>query len=84
MKKKISIPERGLRFGLKIAKTTISGVSDRQFFFSWKKSLIAAFFGVKFTEDYYAFTIIPYLFRDRVQKSKKRWKIRFFQLLISK
>ena len=71
MEKKISIPERGLRFGLKIAKTTILVVSDRQFFFRGKR-LIVVFFGVKFTGDYYDFAIIPYLFRDHGQKSKKR------------
>ena len=36
MKKKLSIPERGFRFDLKIAKPTISGVGQN-FFFRAKK-----------------------------------------------
>ena len=36
------------------------------------KKLIILFFGVKFTEDYYDITIIPYLFRDHSEKSKNR------------
>ena len=39
------------------------------------------FFGVKFTGDYRSIAIIPKLFRDHRQKSKKRWKIPFFRLL---
>ena len=37
LKKKFSISERGLRFDLKIAKTTTLGVSDRNFFFCGKE-----------------------------------------------
>ena len=44
MKKKFSIPERGLRFGLKIAKTIILGVSDRQFFFFVETKVDCSFF----------------------------------------
>ena len=59
MKKKFSITKSGLRFGLKIAKTTILGVSEGQiFFFFVKKKLIIVFFGVKFTGEYYDVTII--------------------------
>ena len=69
MKKKISIPERGLRFGPKIAKTTILGVPDRHFFFFVEKKVDCAFFGVKFTGDYDNDAVIPYLFRNHGQKS---------------
>ena len=58
MKKKFSIPKRGLRFGLKIAKTTIFGVSEGQIFFFCEKKLIIVFFGVKFTGEYCDVTII--------------------------
>ena len=40
------------------------------FFFS-KFNLILDFFGVKFTGNYYVVGIIPKLFRDHGQKSKK-------------
>ena len=42
-KKKFSIPERGLRFGLKIGKRPFWDVG-RNFFFLWKKKLIIVFF----------------------------------------
>ena len=69
-KKKLSIPERGLRFGLKIGKRPFCDVG-RIFFFLWKKKLIIAFFVVKFTGDYRNVAIIPTLFRDHRQKLKK-------------
>ena len=39
------------------------------------------FFGVKFTGDYHNFAIIPTLFRDHRQKSKKPIFLYFFLLL---
>ena len=80
MKKKFSIPKRSLRFDLKIAKTTILGVTERQIFFFVKKKLFIEFFGVKFTEEYYDVAIILQLFRDHSQKSKKRNFSSFFRL----
>ena len=62
-KKKISIPERGLRFGLKIGKRPF-GMSEGIFFFFWKKKLIVVFFGVKFTGVYRNVAITSTLFRD--------------------
>ena len=47
-------------------------------FFFIKLSLLPHFFGVQFTGNYYGVGIIPQLFRDHGQKSKKRWKICFF------
>ena len=44
-KKKLSIPERGLRFGLKIAKTTILGCLTEFFFFLEKKVDHSVFWG---------------------------------------
>ena len=79
-KKEISIPERGLRFGLKIAKTTIFRCRT-ELFFLWKKKLIIVFFGVKFTGDYRNVAIIPSLFRNHKQKSKKPNFRSFFPLL---
>ena len=78
-KKKLSIPERGLRFGRKIAKTTIWGC--RTVFFFVEKKLIIVFFGVKFTGDYHNVAIIPTLYRDHRQKSKKPIFSSFFLLL---
>ena len=46
------------------------GMSDGMFF-SRKKKLILVFFGVKFDVDYHDVAIIPTLFRDHRQKSKK-------------
>ena len=48
------------------------------FFFSWKKELIIVFFGVKCTGDYRNVAIIPTLFRDHRQKSKKPTFSSFF------
>ena len=69
-KKKMSIPERGLRFGLKIGKRPICDVG-RNFFFLFKRKFIIVFFGVKFIGDYRNVAIIPTLFWDHRQKSKK-------------
>ena len=66
----MSIPERGLRFGVKIGKRPFWDVG-RNFFFSWKKKFIQFFFEVKFPGDYLNVAIIPTLFRDHRQKSKK-------------
>ena len=55
----MTIPKSGLRFGLKIEKTTILEVSDRQIFFFVKNKLVVVFFGVKFTGNYYAVAVIP-------------------------
>ena len=79
-KKKISIPERGLRFDLKIDKRPFWDVG-RNFFSLWKMKLIVVFFGVKFTGDYHNVAIIPTLFRDRRQNSKKPIFSLFFLLL---
>ena len=40
-------------------------------FFLWKKKFIIVFFEVKLTGDYRNVAIIPTLFRDDRQKSKK-------------
>ena len=80
-KKKFSIPERGLRFGLKIGKRPFCDVG-RNFFFLWKIKLIIVFFGVKFTGDDRNVAIIPTLFRDHIQNSKKPNFSSFFRLLI--
>ena len=56
------------------------GMSDG-FFFLWKKKLIIVFFGVEFTGDYRDVAIIPTLFRDHRQKSKKPICSSFFLLL---
>ena len=55
-------------------------MSDGIFFFVEKK-LIIVFFGVKFTGDYHNSAIIPTLFRDHRQKSKKPNSLSFFLLL---
>ena len=69
-KKSFSIPERGLRFGLKITKTTILGCRT-EFFFFVEKKLIVVFFGVKFNGDYRNVASIRTFFRDHRQTSKK-------------
>ena len=79
-KKKFLIPERGLRFGLKIGKRPFSDVG-RNFFFLWKKKLILVFFGVKFDGDYRDVAIISTLFRDHSQNSKNPNFSSFFPLL---
>ena len=79
VKKKISTPERGFSFGLKIGKQPFWDVG-RNFFFVEKK-LIVVFFGVKFTGDCHNVAIIPTLFRDHRQKSKKPNFSLFFLLL---
>ena len=78
-KTKISIPERGLRFGLKIGKRPFWDVG-RNFFFLWKKTLIIVFFGVKFTGDYRNVANIWTLFRDHSQNSEKPNFSSFFLL----
>ena len=78
--KKFSIPERGLRFGLKIGKRPLWDVG-RNFLFCGKKKLITVFFGVKFTGDYRDVAIISLLFRDHSQNSKKPNFSLFFRLL---
>ena len=65
-KKKFSIPERGLRFDLKIDKRPFWDVG-RNFFSLWKKKFTIRFFGVKFTGDYRNVAIIPSLFRNHRQ-----------------
>ena len=79
-KKKFSIPERGLRFDLKIGKRPFCDVG-RNIFFLWKRKFIIVFFGVKFTGDYRNVAIIPTLFGDHTQKSKKPNFSSFFRLL---
>ena len=79
-KKKFSTPERGFRFGSR-SENDHFGMSDGIFFFLWKKKLIIVFFGVKFTGDYRNVAIIPTLFRDHRQKSKKPNFSLFFRLL---
>ena len=61
-------------------KTTILGCRTK-FFFLWKKKLIVAFFGVKFTGVYRNIVITPTLFRDHGQNSKKPNFSSFFILL---
>ena len=78
-KKKFSIPERGLRFDLKIDKRPFWDVG-RNFFFLWKKKLTIVFFGVKFTGDYRNVAILSSLFRDHSQNSKKPNFSSFFRL----
>ena len=78
-KRKFSIPERGLRFDLKIGKRPVCDVG-RKFFFVGK-NLIVLFIGVKFTGDYCNVATIPTLFRDRIQNSKKPNFSLFFLLL---
>ena len=48
-KKKISIPERGLRVGRKIGKRPFWDVG--RIFFLWEKKLTIVFLGVNFTGD---------------------------------
>ena len=67
--KKFSIPERGLRFDLKIDKRPFWDVG-RNFFFFVGKKVDHSLFGVKFTGDYRNVAIIPSLFRNHSQKSK--------------
>ena len=50
-------------------------------FFFVEKKLIIVFFGVKFTGDYHNVAVIPTLFRDHRQKSKKPIFSLFFLLL---
>ena len=79
-KKKITIPERGFRFGLKIGKRPFWDVW-RNFFFFLEKKVIIVLFAVEFTADYRDVAIIPTLFRDHRQKSKKPICSSFFLLL---
>ena len=79
-KKKLLIPERGLGFRLKIAKTTILGCRT-EFFVLFKRKFFIVFFGVKFTGDYCDVAIISSLFRNHRQKSKKPNFSSFFRLL---
>ena len=54
-------------------------MSDKQFFLFVVKKVDRSIFEVKFTGDYYDFAVIPYLFRNEGQKSKKtEIFIRFF------
>ena len=78
-KKSFSIPKRGLRFDLKIGKRAFCDVG--RIFFLWKKKFNLVFFAVKFTEGYRNVEIIPTLFRDHRQKSKKPNFSSFFRLL---
>ena len=78
-KKKFSIPERGLRFDLKIDKRPFWD-AGRNFFFFLEKKVIIVFFGVKFTGDYRDLAIISTLFRDHSQNSKKPNFSSFFRL----
>ena len=77
----MSIPERGLRFGLKIAKATILRCRTEFFYVLFKRKFIMAFFEAIFTGDYCNIAIIPTLFRDHRQKSKKPNFSSFFLLL---
>ena len=56
-------------------------VCRTEFFLFVEKKLTIGFFGVKFTEDYHNVAIIPTLFRDHRQKSKKPIFSSFFLLL---
>ena len=56
-------------------------MSNEIFFFLYKQKLITVFFGVKFTGDYHNVAIIPTLFRDHRQTSKKPICSSFFLLL---
>ena len=47
------------------------GMSDGIFFFFLEKKLFLVFFGVDITGDYRDVAIIPTLFRDHRQKSRK-------------
>ena len=69
-KKKLSIPERVLDSVSK-SENEHFAMSDGIFFFWCKRKIIIVFFGVKFTGDYRKVAIIPTLFRDRRQESKK-------------
>ena len=53
----------------------------RIFFFFMEKKFIIVFFGLTFTGDYRNVAIIPTLFRDHRQKSKKPIFSCFFLLL---
>ena len=79
-KKSFSIPERGLRLGLKIGKRTFWDLR-RNFFFLRKKQLIIVFFEVKCTGDYRNVAIILTLFRDHGQNSKKPIFSSYFRTL---
>ena len=68
-KKKFSIPERGLRFDLKIDKRPFWDFG-RNFFFFVEKKVDHSLFGVKFTEYYRNVASIPSLLRNHSQKSK--------------
>ena len=80
-KKKFSIPERGLRFGLKIGKRPFWDVGRNFFFFLFNRKFIIAFFRVNFTGDYRNVAIISTLFQDHSQNSKKPNFSSFFLLL---
>ena len=80
-KKKFSLPDSRLRFGLKSGKLSFWDVGRNFFFFLWKKKLIVVFFGVKFTGDYRNVAIISTLFQDHSQNSKKPNFSSFFRLL---
>ena len=75
----MSIPERGLRFDLKIDERPFGDVGWN-FFFCGKK-IDYSVFCVKFTGDYRNVAIIPSLFRHHKPKSKKSNFSSFFQLL---
>ena len=78
-KKKITIPEKGFRFGLKIGKRPFWDVG--RIFFLWEKKLTIVFFEVKFTGDYRNVAVISTLFRDHRQNSKKPNVPSFFRRL---
>ena len=69
-KKNFRFP-KGLSGSLSNLENDLFGMSDGIFFFFVEKKLIIVFFGVKFTGDYRNVAIIPTLFRDHKQKSKK-------------
>ena len=77
-KKKISIPERGLRVGRKIGKRPFWDVG--RIFFLWEKKLTIVFLGVNFTGDYRNVVINSTLFSDHSQSSKKPNFPSFFRL----
>ena len=79
-KKKFSIPDSRLRFGLKTGKLSFCDVG-RNFFVFVEKKLIIVFFGAKFSGDYRNVAIISTLFRDHSQNSKKPNFSSFFRLL---
>ena len=79
-KKKFIDSRKGSQVRSQNRKTTDLGCR-KNFVFLWKKKLIIVFFGVNFTGDYRNVAIIPTLFQDHSQNSKKLNFSSFFLLL---